>query len=84
LFYYSNVPIKDVLIFATDGLLDNLPLDYLSKIISTKINEENLKEKMIEITNLCLTIALDDKFLSPFAIEARKGMTHMTHQFGDS
>lgn len=64
---------QDVLIFATDGLFDNLPLDYLSKIISnSKMSEENLKEKMVEITNLCLTIALDDKFLSPFAIEARK------------
>ena len=51
-------------------------MDYLLKVLSSDMTEENLRSKMVEMTNLCLTIALDKKFLSPFALEARKEGYH--------
>ena len=62
--------IKDILLLATDGLFDNVPQEYIEGLLNG-VTEENLQMKLIELIRLGLTISLDDKFLSPFAIAAR-------------
>ena len=61
---------KDILLLATDGLFDNVPQEYIEGLLND-VTEENLQMKLIELIRLGLTISLDDKFLSPFAIAAR-------------
>jgi len=61
---------QDILLLATDGLFDNVPQEYIEGLLND-VTEENLQMKLIELIRLGLTISLDDKFLSPFAIAAR-------------
>ena len=61
----------DIIIAGTDGLFDNVP-DSLIIEIMRSLTDENLSERMEELCQLCLAIANDNNYLSPFAIEARK------------
>ena len=44
----------------------------ISCIISSKISSENLGEKLEELCQVTLAISLDENYMSPFALEARK------------
>merc|ERR1711953_424031 len=69
--YELSVQPDDVLITATDGLLDNVPLEMICGIFDGA-TAENLQHKLEELCQVTLAISLDENYMSPFALEARK------------
>ena len=69
--YNIFIAAGDIIVTGSDGLFDNLS-DKIIIDILTGLCPENFEEKMAEICQVCVHCALDEDYLSPFALEARR------------
>jgi protein phosphatase PTC7 len=69
--YKFNVLPGDMIVTGSDGLFDNLS-DTVIRDILLDLTVENFEEKLEEICQICISVALDENVLSPFALEARR------------
>jgi len=65
-----DIRASDIILLGTDGLFDNVPDNVLLECLAG-LESASMGDKLVQLARVCLTFALDEKFVSPFAQMAR-------------